>query len=668
MEEHNIIDLISIDNMNIFSQHSGICWLVSSIAMLFFDDNNKLLTFRLFNWAKRDGKIIPVSSVYRDKSKNKKIDLLMYLILEIIRINIKKSILGTYTQTTGEVCDRTFINLFRDFFSILPRYGDCKDPIKTDAYSDGGNNNGFICFFCKYYDFQYDVDREVRVNDPMFRHSYMISELTSVDKEFMMTTYNYHATSIIFHKDNFYFFDGNLIKFDRFHLNHTKVEFDEDLTITKFIQKADKNYESNSSFRYLERHKTLAYLYHEDMSSDKIEERELIDDIFNKKSILKNFKKLNRRCSFSLLDILKESFKEYFECFEFKKPRELIYKKSKRDIHRYEERDIYGELSKPSKKKKEMPEEKYRFFYELLFTSKIYVYLMLSYFRRLLVNNISVWDNFADIHKLKLNEFFGSEFKLRDINNKLKFYFFNYLFLEFPYKSIDEIMKIEELIDEDDIKFKDYPDPEDYIKEKKRRIKYEARMKEYDFGDDYDITVSGKLTKQIEKKEYSEMNVTDIPEYFSFVFVDSNRRFDINDKEIVEEFFILLKEKQKIFGEDFDFYASLKSIIKKFRSNSYFFEYFYEKYHYEFLINLLKYKPKLPIEKLIDNVRVRLYLIEVSNIPDYLKYDGIDNEKICINDSCAEEEEILYRKSILDTHKYDISTEEIIHRYISIFR
>ena len=116
MEEHNIIDLISIDNMNIFSQHSGICWLVSSIAMLFFDDNNKLLTFRLFNWAKRDRKIIPVSSIYRDKTKNKKVDLLMYLILEIIRINIKKSILGKYTVATGEICDRTFIQIFKDFF------------------------------------------------------------------------------------------------------------------------------------------------------------------------------------------------------------------------------------------------------------------------------------------------------------------------------------------------------------------------------------------------------------------------------------------------------------------------------------------------------------------------------------------------------------------------
>jgi hypothetical protein len=506
----------------------------------------------------------------------------------------------------------------------------------------------------------------------------MISELTSIDKEYLMTTYNYHATSIIFHKNNFYFFDGNLIKFDRFHLNHTKVEFEEDLTINKFLKKAEEKYESNSQFRYLDRHKTLAYLYHEDMSSEKIEERQLIDDILNKKSILKNFKKLNRISSFSLLNIFKESFSEYLECFEFEKPKKLSDRKSRDDkrerVDMYYDgeiiraKDIYGESSKTSKKKIEMPDIKYRFFYEIMFTSKIYVYLMLSYFRRLFVNNINVWNNFADIYRSKLTEFFGNEIRLSDINNKLKFYFFNYLFLKFPYKTIDEIMTLEELEDEDDIKFRDYPDPDDYIKDKKRRVKYEASMREYEYGDDYFVRDSRKSIKQIEKKEYSDMDVTDIPDYFSFVFVNSKRKFDINEKDLVEEFIILLKDKKKIFGEEFDFYGSLKSIIKKFKSNSYFFEYFYEKYHYEFLINLLKYKPKLPIEKLINNAKVRLHLIEVNNIPEYLKYEGINNQKICINSTCTEEEETLYRKSILDSYKYDLSSEEIIHRYISIFR
>ena len=87
--EVNIKDLFKLENMNIFAQYSGICWLVSSLAILFFDDNNKLSTLKLFDWTERDSKIIPVISKYKNTG-NKDRDLLMYFILEIIRVNIKR--------------------------------------------------------------------------------------------------------------------------------------------------------------------------------------------------------------------------------------------------------------------------------------------------------------------------------------------------------------------------------------------------------------------------------------------------------------------------------------------------------------------------------------------------------------------------------------------------
>ena len=677
MEEHNIIDLVSIDNMNIFSQHSGICWLVSSIAMLFFDDNNKLITYRLFNWAKRGDKIIPVSSIYRNKSPNKNLDLLMYLILEVIRINIKKSILREYTKSTSESCDMAFVNLFRDFFLVLSSHGeDCSDPVKISHVSDGGSNNGFICFFCKYYNIEYHVDKSIRLSDEIYNRSYIVRQLTYSSKEGNVVTSNYHTTSIISHKNNFYYFDGNLLNLDRFHLNKTKINSSSKLSYKDFFVKCNEVYGSKSLS--IGKFSTIAYHFYEDLNKEKFSMRKYINNISSQTDVLSNLKKLNKLHSIDLFSILKKSFKKYFDCFKYS------YEEQSRDRDRLVERRRfeYGEPEEDDKddeeedeeeddeiKKPKLPRDLYHF-NRILYESKMYVDILVTFTRNLFINNREIWNTFIRIHRKEYEKYFSEE-ERREMNNKLKLYFFNYLFLGYKYMSVDEIM-LTDFEEEVEINIKDYPSPKKYkkLKEKKRefeRREFERRdyIRDMGYYDEFEDEHKPKKTPRA-KKEFSGLSILHIPEYFSFIMLEHDRIefINIDNKILLNTFFKHLIN----FCEKYSLKIKFNlDACEKYDSG---IIYFCKNYVENFLVNLEKIKPKLPMEKFIDNLEIKLYVVETSNVPPYLKYEGLDINKICVNESCTEAEEMSYRKSILDTYKtgYTLSYDEIISRYISIFR
>jgi hypothetical protein len=197
----NVKDLLKLENMDIFAQYSGICWMVTSFAIMFFDDNNKIATLNLFEWTERNGKIIPVISKYK-QTKNSQQDLLMYLMLEILRVNLKKAIMGTYDTDMAMKCDTRLTTLIRDFYYSLG-YG-----VKSNKDQHGGSLENFIKFFCKYHDLQVSFNL-IDISKPLSRFSYFISQKTSSAD---------HASAIVTVNDKFYYFDGNLVKRENYKL------------------------------------------------------------------------------------------------------------------------------------------------------------------------------------------------------------------------------------------------------------------------------------------------------------------------------------------------------------------------------------------------------------------------------------------------------------------